>query len=378
MVGLESTAKPLSQILSLAAASLLVVFLLDAAAFRTAVYGQYLEPESYAGSFELKLHEEQTRRVRARNRVVVLGDSSIAEGFSAPLANRAANDNDWFFTNAAVPGATLRTWFYLLRDLDPEAKRYNVVVLPLQDYLDEDGIYPPALDDEADRDIDLNRLIVRLRFKDIFDFPFTYREFNQKLWALRGTAFKGIANRRDLRDFFRGPLRRIEKANFFRDHQREWLDAYAGNPGSLTGLQYDDATNTLTFPPALSMETRSALAEQIQPMRLRVEGRRRAYRKEWIGRIVDHYRNSKAVLIFACVPIRPIHLAVNVQPQGTPIVVQEVQRGNAAAIDQHAFADLEAPETFFDAYHMNSRGRAEFSPRLAKEVISIVSRSRGL
>jgi lysophospholipase L1-like esterase len=37
-------------------------------------------------------------------------------------------------------------------------------------------------------------------------------------------------------------------------------------------------------------------------------------------------------------------------------------------LDENLFGDLERPDYFFDAYHMNAEGRSVFSPRLARAV----------
>ena len=376
MVGLESSAKPLAPIFGLTIVSLLALFVLDASAFRTPWYGQHVEPESYAGSFEGVLRNEKTRDLPATNRALVLGDSSIAEGFSAQLANSSVGRGSWFFSNASNPGATPRTWFYLIRDLDPSAHRYNVIVLPLIDYVDADGIYTPDIDKEADRDIDLNRLAVRLRLTDALTFPFSYLNYEKKLWAWRGTIFKGLIYRRDFREFLRDPRHRIEKVQLFRDHLRGWLDAYRGNPGSLAGLRYDVSTNRLTFPPGLSKPLQKILIDRYQPERLSVQGYRRAYRKRWLDRIVAHYRNSGATIVFFRVPERPIPLRVSIPQNGTTFLEKEAGNPAVVVLDKAAFSDLESPATFFDPYHMNASGRAEFSPRLAQAVIAAVNRKR--
>src|SRR5580704_10309819 len=121
-----SSLEVFSGILRLAAISLAVLFSLDALAFRTPWYSDHIEPESYAGSYEYALWNELTRPLHGKQHVLVFGDSSIAEGFSAMLANRTEGCRDCFFSNVGTPAATPRAWFYLLRDLDPDAKRYNV------------------------------------------------------------------------------------------------------------------------------------------------------------------------------------------------------------------------------------------------------------
>src|SRR5271165_5951255 len=90
-----------------------LLFSLDAALFRTGLYRPLIEPQSYAGETELAL-----RQASARDAVVVVGDSRIAEGFSATVANGVTHGAP-FFVNASVHGSTLRCWYYLLREANP-------------------------------------------------------------------------------------------------------------------------------------------------------------------------------------------------------------------------------------------------------------------
>src|SRR5690348_12777092 len=80
--------RALRKILCLAMSSAFVLFLLDTAMFRGGLYVRYLEPGSYAGSFESVLRSGQEEKFTRPHHVLVLGDSQIAEGFSAKLADQ--------------------------------------------------------------------------------------------------------------------------------------------------------------------------------------------------------------------------------------------------------------------------------------------------
>src|SRR5882757_4469618 len=83
----DPKATALFRILWLASISLMVQFFLDAVAFRTPFYPHYVEPESFTGSYEVTLRNERSRILTGSEHVLIFGDSSIAEGFSASLAN---------------------------------------------------------------------------------------------------------------------------------------------------------------------------------------------------------------------------------------------------------------------------------------------------
>src|SRR5271169_4947496 len=90
--------RALGKILWLAVSSVFVLFLLDAAMFRTGFYVRYLEPASYAGNFESVLTAGREKHFKMPHHVLVLGDSQIGEGFSPQVADEAgAHDGFEFF-----------------------------------------------------------------------------------------------------------------------------------------------------------------------------------------------------------------------------------------------------------------------------------------
>ena len=49
-------------------------------------------------------------------------------------------------------------------------------------------------------------------------------------------------------------------------------------------------------------------------------------------------------------------------------------RGEAIPLPEHRFDELERPELFGDALHMNQQGAVEFSAMLAREVARVLGR----
>ena len=95
---------------------------LDGLLFRTPFYPSILEPDSSTGVFELTLWREQQAQTRnGDNMVVTLGDSRFA--YSPRLANELTAKTGYVFRHAGVAGTDVRSWYYMLRDLDPTARR---------------------------------------------------------------------------------------------------------------------------------------------------------------------------------------------------------------------------------------------------------------
>lgn len=308
-----------------AAAALLFAF--DAALFRTGLYRRVIEPQSYTGQAELAMRQTGSG-------VLVLGDSRIAEGFSSERANSGGVS----FLNAAVPGSTLRCWYYLLRELDPSASRFHAIVLPFDDYEDEDGAW-----DWADRVLDLRIVVLYLRFGDVWDFARSFPGGSERFEAARGSLLRGFVFKDDVRDFLSHPFSRIEKAEKWRESGVGWVNGYQGNPGVL--------------PSSYRPQGRGMLPQN---------GRYASYRKLWLGRILKRYQGS-AVRVFAIrVPRGPV--PEDHPPGLLPSALREFQARELTVIDPKTFTPLEKPEYFFDDLHLNSQGRKMFSQMLQQVI----------
>ena len=311
-----------------------LLFGFDASLFRSGVYRPVIEPQSYAGQTDLALRQAALADPAKRN-VLVLGDSRIAEGFSSQIANRVAGATTRF-VNAAVPGSTLRCWYYLLREVDPTSARFQAIVLPFDDYEDEDGEW-----DWADRVLDLRIVAFCLRLNDIWDFTASFRGWSERFEALRGIALRGFALKDDVQDFLLHPSRRMEKARQWKTSGVGWLNGYQGNPGAL--------------PDSYRPQVRKLLPQN---------GRYSAYRRLWLGRILKRYEGTSVRVFAIRVPRGPF-------PQDHPAgqlgsAVRDVRSDRLTVIGEKTFASLEKPENFFDDLHLNARGRESFSRLLAQ------------
>ena len=189
---LESPAKPMIRkvALTLVLAGL-GVFGLDSLLFRTSLYVHYLEPESSAGLFEMILRrEQQAHKDHGDNLVVTLGNSRFA--WSPKILDQLPQKAAYDLRDAGIAGTNARAWYYMLRDLDPTARRYRAVVIGVDDYDDEDRDYNP------DDDIrDLHYVVARLRFTDLLEFSRSFPDRKMQWAALRGGLLKGIVYQKD-------------------------------------------------------------------------------------------------------------------------------------------------------------------------------------
>lgn len=350
----------LGKILSLGLATLAVLFLLDAASFRSGFYARYIEPNSAAGDFEMVFHADRKNRFARPHHAVVLGDSQIAEGFSPQVANEAGASSGWEFLSAGVGGASMRNWYYLLRDLDPDRSRFDIVVLPLRGYADvDDG------EVRADRELDIRWMIARLRLADIPEVVASFPTRRIALTILREILFEGLVYRRDLREFLRNPRARMRDLADCRLACDDSLYGYPGRSEDLHGLWMDWSTMTLHFPPNLSAVTQADMKAKIDFQNWSVRGIERNYRKAWLGKIIDRYRGTHTRIVVISLPYRPFPIPLSWPLDAGSFLREEAKNPIVTIANEHLFEDLQQPDLFFDVFHMNRKGRNEFSRRLA-------------
>ncbi len=342
----------------LVAAALFV--LVEGLIFHTGFYADYVDPQSSTGILEGMLRDELKREPFGADEVLVIGDSRIGEGFSAPLANRSRGDHGYYFANASAPGSTPRCWYYELRDIDPGHARYSAIVLPVESYED---VGPP--ENYANRTLDMHYVAARLRYSDVIDFTFSFENARERFEVLRGSLFKGFIYQQDLLAFIENPEKRLWSVGQWRIHGPEWRDGYKGRTASLSGLEVDWASKTVRLPAHLPADQAAILKSALLSEPAPPTGALEAYRRRWFGKILDLYEGSHTRLVFLALPRGPA-VRPGGPPKGLSHSVRDLgQRRGVVLLPEHAFESLERPEFYFDNLHLNSRGRERFSVMLA-------------
>lgn len=330
--------------------------------FRSGWYARFLQPTSAAGTVERVVANEQRRTPTGRTEILMLGNSRMAEGFSARLANGYKPEYGYEFVNLAIPATGCRAWYYVARDLDPRRNRYAAIMIPLDDYDDFDDY-----EDVADRAAEVSLLINRLRVTDIVPYTLSFTTWKSRYEVFRRLMLKGLEYQRDFQDFVEHPGKRLELAAEYRAHGQDWAYGYNGIERTLTGMQVDWEHERLTLPPGLPTDLQRSLADSLfhHPPQL---GRNRAFEVRWLGALMDLYRGSKTKFIIFQVPRSP---APNPRPQvhlSWTAVDEFRKRESAIIVNRRAFESLEKPEYFADHVHLNSTGRTMFSPMVVDVV----------
>ncbi len=121
------------------------------------------------------------------------------------------------------------------------------------------------------------------------------------------------------------------------------------------------------FPAGLTPYTQGFINDSLFTPLPPDRGRLTMYFRYWFGRIVDRYRDSGTKIIFLQVPRAPVPMPYH-SPKRDSSIRQLASRPNVIVLDEHVFDELERPEFFIDAVHLNGDGMAKFSRILATEV----------
>jgi hypothetical protein len=350
--------------------ALVGAFALDALAFRTRFYPSNLKTDSTTGLFELVLwRERQAQTKLGDNAVLTIGDSRF--GIVPKLSNALEPETGYVFRSAGVAGTDARSWFYMLRDLDPGANRYRAIILGLNDYEDED------LPLESDDDIRaLHYCIARLRIADSLDFARSFRTLSAQWEAFRGALFKGLVYQADLHEFLVNPRARIRAVRFERSGFEEWTYNFLGNDVTMQGLEIDWSTLTARYPPNAPPNQHETVEGFLLRKPLPQAGHMSAFRREWFGRIAARYRNSRTKVIFMHLPRGPIPRPPFLARSTGSAARELASQPNVMLMDEHAFESLERPELFADGMHLNKQGVALFSTMLARNTAAMLGPPR--
>jgi hypothetical protein len=328
--------------------------------FHTGLYSSLVEPDSSTGFMELQLRNEIRRPKPNRNQVLAVGHSRMA--LLPRVVNEEKPGTGYTFASIGLGGTTPRIWYYALRALDPSARNYAAIVIPEDDYNE-----PDTYDYQSERETDLHYLIARLDLPDLFEFPLTYRERKLQWRIARGLILKGTIYKRDFLEFLDHPAARLAKVRYYDSDSAGWYYGYGGIETSLAGLQIDWQHKTAQFPDRIPENERKQIAGILFPTLPPDQGRETAYLLYWYNRIIDHYRGSGTKLIFLRVPRAPLSPPDD-PPKLLSAVRQIASRPDVIVLDERLFNQLEHPDLFWDAQHLNRDGMERFSRILAAEV----------
>lgn len=349
-------------------ASVVAFAAIEGAVFHTEFYPWILNPDASTGHVETILRNEIVRP-KDGPQVLGIGDSRML--LLPRISNEHTPETGYTFGTVAAPGASPRSWYYMLRDTDPSARLYRAIVMAVEGYDDAD-----VWDDSADSDADLSYVIARLRLGDLWEFSRSYRSPTQQWKAARGILFKGLVYKRDFEDLLLHPISRFRYAKLSHRDSFGWFYGYSGPPNTLSEFRVDWEAKTVSAPAAADPARVAGLKARLMGARPPETGNESRYLKYWLGKIHERYRGSPTRLIFFRLPrggfVRPDQPRYNPHSSVRELAAQP----NVTLIDEHFFDSLETPELFHDELHLNGPGMDRFSLMLTQEVGRILGPPR--
>src|SRR5438132_3679060 len=314
---------------------------LDGIIFHTGLYVSMLAPDSYAGRLAVITRAYKQRPASGLKEVLVLGDSRMAEGFSTAVADELGSTAGLKFVNLAEPASSVNTWYYMLREVDPSARRYSAIVVPY-------GIgYEPSTADP----LRISMVAPLLRYGDCFDFASGFQRWSGRFRAFMTCILRGLAYQSDVADLLEHPIARIKSVQQ-EPNRMQSRAAYKGREYDLVGTTYDSRTGHVSFAPQLTEAQRQAIRKSlVRPSQSEMQYSMELQR-EWIPRILNRYSKSPTAIVLTPVPRGPFRELTGFPMAYHTFFPHLVTQRSLLSVPEQTFDFLEKPEYYFDSYHL--------------------------
>ncbi len=334
-----------------------MIALLDGSIFHSGLYDRLIDPSSAAGAIQNALSNGRYRSTLVKNQVLAVGDSRMDFRLKTTDQNQRGGRS---FGTIAVPGSTPRCWFYMLRAIDPDRNQFTAILLPFDDYIDEDW------EDHSTRLIDLAMIAPLLTLRDIPEFCSSYPTAELKARCVAGLLAKGWTYQQDLQRLLRDYKLRQRSLDWTRTNSYATLYNFPGTEQSLEGLTVDWQKREFGFPPQLSDARRRGIEDVLLRGGAPQLGTLTRYRLQWYGKIAARYAGTKTKLIYFQLPRGPL---VRPTPNLEATALRTLSRDkNSITLSPDLFEHLERPKFFIDAMHLNRLGSERFTDALVSAV----------
>jgi hypothetical protein len=240
-----------------------------------------------------------------------------------------------------------------------------LVVVGLRDY-DDDGA--GARGGESRGDLAFLATSLGLGWAATIAGEFTDDAARRDVWL---TALcKTYAWRRDLQDLCAEPYQR------YLDVRRQfgwlrWGTPYTGREGSMVGVAIDG--ERIVGLTAAQEEERDKLAHFVWRRGCADDS---AYRRRWLGELANRVTATGAQLVLLRMPSQVLPRAAPRVPS-TAVIDELAQRPGVHVLPFDTFAELERPDCFYDALHVNRGARGRFTELLAEQLRARFARELG-
>ena len=269
--------------------------------------------------------------------------------------------------NLGIPGSSPRVWSLLLDRVDPDRDRFEVVVVPLGEFVGGGS----DDQDPADRLEDLSFMGPILGLGQAQLLASSYPGLSGRREAWLGSAFKVFAYRHDIRAGFADPLTRTV-GRWRLMHGYEASSSYKGRPENMTGVRVE-GRRVVGFPPVIPAYRRQALEKYLfSAMSPEHEAARDQYRKQWLGRICERYVGSATKVVIVRLPPTVLPRPSGVPKSLGPVLSELDKLAHVHVVPVERTADLQAAQFYCDTTHLNRPGRTLWTRRVAQFVAALL------
>jgi len=330
----------------------------DGLVFHTRLYTSSLAPESYAGRMAAITRAERERVSSGLKEVLVLGDSRMAEGFSAAVADKLSSVDGFKFVNLAEPASAVNIWDYMLREVDHTRGRYWAIVVP----------YGIGFEPNSADHLRISMAAPLLRYGDCFNFASAFQRWSGRFRAFTACILRGSAFQSDVVNFLEHPIERIRSLQL---EPKRLLsrDLYKGRDYDIVGTSYDPKTGQVIFPPRLTEAQREAVRDSLlKPSQSETQDFLRMQR-DGIQRILNRYSASPTKIVLTPVPRGPFAGLPGASMTFHAVFPTIKTQKAVVSLPEQTFDFLEKPEYYFDGFHLNAKGRQRFTEALVAELV---------
>jgi len=144
---------------------------------------------------------------------------------------------------------------------------------------------------------------------------------------------------------------------------------YKGRDYDLVGTSYNATTGQVSFAEKLTEAQRLAFRKSlIQPSQSDTEYSLKLQR-DWIPRIMNRYSKSPTAIVLTPVPRGPFVELPGFSRGYESVLPNSVIQRTPFSLSGRTFEFLEKPEYYFDAFHLNAKGRQRFTETLVSELV---------
>ena len=334
----------------------LIVFV-NVLIFHTGLYRYVCKPDSYAGNVYGRLSVlERIESQNSQRPVVVMGDSTIEDGVSAPQLTQITGNP---VANLAMPAAGPLVWLHYFRSIDPDRDRFAAIVL----------LITPQDVRTVPHEEGIQSLIAVAPPHVLWSYLSTFRDPLNHLADYYASIDRVYAFRRDLSDLVLSPDRWVQVSKMRKEHE-EKLSAWPGETFDVCEVQVNASGRTVTrWGKVKDRERRRVINKTLSRTHQLNQSPNVTGMLDPVEDIVRYYEGSGVRILLVSFPFGWNHRVDPEHPVIEAFTTRLKKLDSSASVvywDATQLPLFQNCENFYDFRHLNVRGRQTFTAELGK------------